>query len=77
MGSSSVESSRWSRFFAKWRWKLCCAGVAAITYAAIYIALYLPGIHHGANFLLTAFPAAILQFLLIDMTRSGFSLSNQ
>ncbi len=63
----AASHSRWLR----WRWKLCCLGVAVITYLAIWGALMLPGKDHGANFLFTAFPAAIFQFVLIDLARHG------
>ena len=67
---TKTESLR-DRLVRRWRWKLCCLGVAAITYFSIYAALRMPSAHIGAAFLLTAFPAAMLQFFLIDTARYG------
>ena len=54
------------------KWHLCCAAVVAVTYAAVYCALQLPRSHGAANFVFTAFPAALAQFVIIDIARSGF-----
>jgi len=61
-------------FLRRWRWRLCCGGVIAVTYAAIYMALWIPSNHNGANFLFTAFPAAVLQFIIVDIAVNGFSV---
>ena len=74
----SHTGARWTtRFFRKWRWRLCCAGVAGLTYAAIYFALRLPTELVAVNFVMTAFPAAILQFIVIDAARHGFSVGGR
>lgn len=59
------------RWWKRWRWKIACAGVAVLTYLAILGAILLPGNTLGENFLFMAFPAALGQFLLIDLARSG------
>lgn len=56
----------------KYRWHICCAGIAASTYLAVFCVLYLPGNFARLNFIITAFPASIIQFLLIDFARHGY-----
>jgi len=54
------------------RWRICCLGVAALTYLAVFCALRLPENLVSFNFFFTAFSAAMIQFLLIDFARHGF-----
>ena len=56
----------------KRRWAVCCAGVTAVTYLAVFTALHLPGNHLALNFVIAAFPATVLQFVLIDLARHGY-----
>lgn len=56
----------------KYRWPLCCAGIALSTHLAVFCVLHLPGNLTSLNFIITAFPASIIQFLLIDFARHGY-----
>ena len=61
----------WRRLAKRFRWHICCAIVVGITYGAVYLALQLPRSLVGANFIFTAFPAAMAQFVVIDFTKNG------
>ena len=69
--SQSNLSQRITRFLWQWRWRWVCLGVAGITYGAVYLAMRLPSQHAAVTFVVTTFPAALLQFLLIDYARTG------
>ena len=69
--SQSNLSQRITRLLWQWRWRWVCLGVAAITYGAVFVAMRLPSQHASVTFVVTAFPAALLQFLLIDFARTG------
>jgi len=76
-GPLEVAPDQRRALLRRWRWRLCCGAVIAVTYAAIYIALRIPSNHFGANFLFTAFPAAVLQFIIIDIAVNGFSVRGE
>ena len=75
--AQSTDSGARKRFSILncWQWKLACVAVVGITYVAVYCALNMPKGHLGANFFFTAFPAGLVQFYVIDLTRNGFKRS--
>jgi anti-sigma-K factor RskA len=74
MSKQSTDGIKWDRFWGIWRWRIAVIGVVAVTYVAIYFAMYLNPDYIGVKFVITAFPAAIAQFVIIDMARNGLKV---
>jgi hypothetical protein len=67
----SINRAAFARFWFVWRWRATVIGVLAVTYAAIWLAMLLRPDRINIKYAMIAFPAAVLQYLILDAARNG------